>query len=257
MSFSIIRPDKLPILRENGSILNQALTMTRKMIEDFVDRDISVSELDADEYCRSVIESRGAIPSCLNYNGFPNSVCISVNDTLVHGIPSSRLFKKGDIVSLDCAVYKNNYHVDKAITFCLGKPTLPQYTLIEAAQNSLDYSINKARVGNTIGDIAYETFSVAKHFGFRVCKEFVGHGVGLAFHMEPAVPNIGDRRTGIKIPEGLCIAIEPMLFSGENEIVTLEDKWTVKAKDGCITAHCEDTVYVTNNGPIIVTREPF
>lgn len=255
MDISIIHPSKLPILRENGAILNLALRKAKELIEKSIASGEEITELAVDDFVRKTIESYDAIPSCLGYKGFPNSLCVSVNDTLVHGIPSNRKFQNGDIVSLDCALHKNGYHVDKAITFVVGKPTMEQYRLVEAARNSLDAAIKKAVVGNTIGDIGYETFSVAKYFGYQVCRDFVGHGVGLQFHMEPAVPNLGERRTGIKIPEGLCIAIEPMLFAGSNVIKTLPDKWTVKSVDGQITAHCEDTVYITRNGPIIVTRQ--
>ena len=247
--------DKLDLMKHNGAILNYALTKTRQFIEESVTSGYNATYLEADTLAQCLIEKEGATPACLGYKGYQHTLCISVNDVLVHGVPSDTQFENGDIVSLDCAIHKDGYFVDKCICFQIGDPDEKKYRLVQAAICALNASIELARPGRTIGDIGYETEKVARSFGFEVCKDFVGHGIGTEFHMLPVVPNFGVPGRGEIIKEGMCLAIEPMVLQWAADTYVTDDGWTAKSLDGGLTAHCEDTVFVTKDGPIIVTRE--
>ncbi|HRN57188.1 MAG TPA: type I methionyl aminopeptidase, partial [Agriterribacter sp.] len=200
------------------------------------------------------IRDNGAIPSFKNYKGFPFTCCISVNDAVVHGFPNNEALKEGDIVSVDVGVFMNGYHGDSAYTFALGTLAADTKQLLGVTKASLYKGVEKAVAGNRVGDISYavQEHTERKH-GYGVVRELVGHGLGRQLHEDPQVPNYGKRGTGLKMKEGLVIAIEPMINMGKKEVYYEEDGWTVKTKDGKPAAHYEHTVCVQKNKPDILS----
>jgi methionyl aminopeptidase len=207
---------------------------------------ITTGELDrlAEEF---IMDNQG-IPSFKNYNGFPYATCISVNDAVVHGFPGKTVLKDGDIVSVDIGVYKNGFHGDSAYTFALGSVPDNVIKLLKVTKQSLYKAIDKAVAGNRIGDVAYavQEFCERQHH-YGVVRELVGHGLGRSLHEDPQVPNYGKRGSGMKMQERLVIAIEPMVNLGVKEVFYDEDGWTVRTKDGKVSAHFEHTVCVMKN----------
>lgn len=215
---------------------------------------ISTAELDriAENFIRS---HEGATPSFKGLYGFPASICASVNEEIVHGIPSPRrLLKDGDIITVDIGVFYGGLHTDSAWTYPVGEVDEATQHLLEATEASLNAGIAQARAGNHVGDIGAAVEARVKQGGFVVVRDLVGHGVGFSMHEEPQVPNHGKPRRGAKLAAGLTIAIEPMVNAGRAETRTLPDKWTVVTIDGARSAHFEHTVAVTDNGPRILTR---
>ena len=213
-----------------------------------------VSTWEIDRIARQFIESKGAKPTFLNYNGFPASACISINDEVIHGIPSkSRVIKEGDIVSIDLGARLNGYNGDNAATFAAGAISSEAKRLCDTTRESLYIGIQKAVAGGRVGDIGA---AIAKHCedrGFSVVREFIGHGIGKELHEEPSVPNYGTPGRGVRLLPGMTIAIEPMINMGSAGVKTLPDGWTVKTRDGKLSAHFEHTVAITPNGPKILT----
>lgn len=207
---------------------------------------ITTGELDrlAEEY---IMDNKG-IPSFKNYNGFPYATCISVNDAVVHGFPGKTVLMDGDIVSVDIGVYKNGFHGDSAYTFALGNVPDNVIKLLKVTKQSLYKAIDKAVAGNRIGDVAYavQEFCERQHH-YGVVRELVGHGLGRSLHEDPQVPNYGKRGSGMKMQERLVIAIEPMVNLGVKEVFYDDDGWTVRTKDGKVSAHFEHTVCVMKN----------
>ena len=195
----------------------------------------------AEEYIRS----QGATPSFKNYNGFPYACCISVNDAVVHGFPTNDKLKEGDVISVDVGAYKNKYHGDSAYTFALGEISDEVKHLMQTTKESLYKGIEKAIVGNRVGDISFAVQDYTeKQFGYGVVRELVGHGLGHDLHEDPQVPNYGKRGTGAKLKEGLVIAIEPMINLGGKEVINDKDGWTIRTADGKPAAHYEHTICV-------------
>lgn len=190
------------------------------------------------------IRDNDAIPGFLNYNGFPYTLCISLNDQVVHGFPSKYELREGDIVSIDCGVVKNGYFGDSAYTFAIGEVSEESKKLLEVTKECLQLGINKAVVGNRIGDIGYAVQEHAEKHGYGVVKELVGHGVGKNLHEKPEVPNYGKRGSGIKLEEGMVIAIEPMINAGRAGVKFWEDGWTVSTVDKKTSAHFEHTIAI-------------
>jgi len=214
---------------------------------------VSTADLDriAEEFIRS---HPGAKPSFKGLYDFPASLCTSINDEIVHGIPSpKRILEDGDIVSIDCGVCVDGLHADSAVTAPVGN-VAPEVThLLETTQEALAAGIAQARVGNHVGDIGYHIQHVAEGAGYSVVRELVGHGIGTSFHEEPQVPNHGRPKRGPRLARGMTLAIEPMINVGEPAIRTLADKWTVVTADGSLSAHFEHTVVIEDNGPRILT----
>ena len=214
-----------------------------------------VSTFEIDQIVRKFIESKGAKPTFLNYNGFPASACISINDEVIHGIPSkSRIIKSGDIVSIDLGACINGFTGDTAATFGAGDVSLEAKRLMETTEESLYVGIKKAVSGGRLGDVGYAIQSYCEERGYGVVREYTGHGIGANLHEEPSVPNYGTAGRGIRLVPGMTIAIEPMINQGKASVKNMSDGWTVKTSDGKLSAHFEHTIAITSDGPLIMTR---
>ena len=213
-----------------------------------------VSTLEIDTIVRSFIEKQGASPSFLGYGGFPASTCISVNNVVIHGIPSKdKILEEGDIVSVDVGAYYKGYHGDNAYTFPCGKISANAQALLDATRESLYEGIKQAAAFNRIGDIGNAVQRYVEARSYSVVRDYVGHGVGAKLHEDPSVPNYGTRGRGFKLLPGMTIAIEPMVNEGTHHTRVLGDKWTVVTLDGKLSAHFEHTVAITPDGPRILT----
>lgn len=225
---------------------------TLSLLEKTVKPGISTLELDciAEEYIRA----HGGIPSCKGYEGYPASLCTSVNDMVVHGIPSAKkILRKGDIISIDLVVELNGYMGDSCITIPVGHTNKKNLQLIEVTEQALFAGIKQAVPGNHVGDIGYAVEKTVKPYGYGVLREYVGHGIGTDMHEDPEIPNYGTPGHGPRLEEGMVICIEPMITMGSAEILTLRDGWGVVTADGKPAAHIEHTVVVTKDGPRILT----
>ena len=235
-------------MREAGRISANALKLAGEAVEP------GVSTLEIDTIVRKYIEKEGAIPSFLGYGGFPASACISVNDVVIHGIPSKKcILKEGDIVSVDVGAFIDGFHGDNAYTFPCGKISAEAQALLKATEESLYEGINKALAGNRIGDIGHAVQKYVEDRSYSVVRDFVGHGVGAKLHEDPAVPNYGTPGRGVRLMPGMTIAIEPMITAGDYKVKVLDDDWTTITVDGSLAAHFEHTVAITPDGPKILT----
>lgn len=213
-----------------------------------------VTTYEIDTVVRKFIEKQGATPSFLGYGGFPASACISVNNVVIHGIPSKKqVLKEGDIVSVDVGAFYEGFHGDNAYTFPCGKISANAQALLDATKESLYEGIKMALAGNRIGDIGNAVQKYVKARSYSVVRDFVGHGVGAKLHEDPSVPNYGTPGRGVRLVPGMTIAIEPMVTEGSYEVEVLEDEWTTVTKDGKLAAHFEHTIAITDNGPKIMT----
>jgi methionyl aminopeptidase len=208
---------------------------------------------DLDAAARDVLERRGARSNFLGYHGFPAVACISPNEVIVHGIPGDRVLDEGDIVSIDCGAIVEGWHADAAITVPVGAPPAESLRLLETTKAALDAAIERAAPGNRLGDIGAAVEGVARAAGYEVVREYVGHGIGTAMHEEPEIPNYGPPGRGLRLREGMVLAIEPMLNAGKRTTRVLADGWTVVTGDGSRSAHFEHTVAVTESGPEVLT----
>jgi methionyl aminopeptidase len=205
---------------------------------------VGVTTLELDKIAEDFIRSNGAVPGFLGYGGFPNTLCISVNDQVVHGIPSNYALKEGDIVSVDCGVLQNGYYGDSAYTFCVGKVDEKVKKLLEITKESLSLGIDSAQHGNRIGDIGFAIQQHCQKAGFSVVRKLVGHGVGKNLHEDPEVPNFGKKGQGVLLKEGMVIAIEPMINMGNRDVVQEKDGWTIRTIDRKPSAHFEHTIAI-------------
>ena len=236
-------------LQDAAKISAQALLVAGELCKP------GVTTWEIDKAVEKFIVSQKAEPSFLNYQGFPASSCISVNDTVIHGIPSKDIvLKSGDIVSVDVGAFYNGYHGDNAYTFKVGEVSEELEKLLETTQNSLYSGISQAIVGKRIGDISSAVEKTVEVCGYGVVREFVGHGVGKNLHEDPEVPNFGMAGKGPRLAAGMVIAIEPMINQGSGDIVRLDDGWTIKTADGSPSAHFEHTVLISKSGPVILTK---
>ena len=215
--------------------------------------DLDITPLDLDRIAEEYIILKGGIPGFKGLYGFPNTLCISIEDEVVHGIPSDRRLKEGEIVSIDVGSIYNDFYGDHAKTFCVGNVDEKKKKLVEVTRNSLMLGIDQVKPGNHIGDIGFAVQNYAEKNNFSVVRELVGHGIGRKLHEEPQIPNYGTKNTGAELKEGMCLAIEPMLNEGSEKIITKEDGWTICTEDGKPSAHFEHTVAVTNKGVEILT----
>lgn len=213
-----------------------------------------VSTLEIDTIVRSYIEKQGATPSFLGYGGFPAGTCISVNNVVIHGIPSkNQILKEGDIVSVDVGAYYKGYHGDNAYTFPCGKISANARALLNAAKESLYEGIKQATVFNRVGDIGSAVQRYVEARSYSVVRDYVGHGVGAKLHEDPSVPNYGTPGSGVKLLPGMTIAVEPMVNEGTRHVRVMSDRWTVKTLDNKLSAHFEHTIAITPDGPKIMT----
>lgn len=214
-----------------------------------------ITTYEIDQIAYRYIKKQGAEPNFLNYNGFPATACISINDEVIHGIPSKkRVLKEGDIVSIDLGAKVNGYNGDNAATFACGVISDEAKRLCDTTRESLYLGIEQAVAGNRIGDIAFAIQSYCEERGFSVVREYTGHGVGTHLHEDPSVPNYGTAGRGQRLLPGMTIAIEPMINAGSKAIKCLPDGWTVKTLDGKLSAHFEHTIAITKGEPIILTK---
>ena len=214
-----------------------------------------ITTYEIDRIAYNYIKKQGAEPNFLNYNGFPATACISINDEVIHGIPSKkRILKSGDIVSIDLGAKIGGYNGDNAATFACGEISEEAKRLIETTRESLYEAIKMAVPGGKIGDIASAVQTYCESRGYSVVREYTGHGVGKELHEDPSVPNYGTAGRGVRLLPGMTIAIEPMLNQGTAKIKVLPDGWTVKTQDSKLSAHFEHTVAITKDGPVILTR---
>ncbi len=229
----------------------QIVADTLDMIAEFIVPGCIVSDLDkkAEDY----IKSRGAYPAFKGYMGFPSTLCISIEDAVVHGIPGEIELKDGQIVGIDCGAELNGFYGDHAKTFAVGNISNDKKKLMTITEESLYKGIEKAVPGNTVGDIGYAVQTHAEANGFSVVRELVGHGIGESLHEEPQVPNYGAPSQGYKLHAGMCIAIEPMINLGGKEIYTAKDGWTILTADGKASAHFEHTIAILEDGPKILS----
>lgn len=239
--------EELDLIRKSGDILGRV----HGELSLLVNEGITTKKLDKIAY--EFIKDNGAIPSFLNYRDFPASLCISVNDTVVHGIPSNYELKNGDIVSIDCGVLMNGFHADSAYTYKVGNISEEKKKLLQITKESLFEGIKQAKAGMRVGDISFAIQSYVEKDRYGVVRELVGHGVGKNLHEEPEVPNFGRRGKGHKLISGMVIAIEPMINLGTQDVYQLDDNWTIKTSDGKPSAHFEHTVAVLNGKAEILT----
>jgi methionyl aminopeptidase len=234
--------EEIELIRESSLLVGKTIAEVAKSIKP------GVTTLQLDSIAEQFIKDHNAMPSFLGYSGFPNSLCISVNDVVVHGIPSKYVIKEGDIISVDCGVFKNGFHGDSAYSFAVGEVGEDKRKLLAVTLESLLRGIEKVKVGNRIGDVSFAVQQHAEINGYGVVRELVGHGLGKDLHEKPEVPNFGKQGRGQKILEGLVIAIEPMINMGTKNVVHENDGWTIRTQDRKVSAHFEHTVAVTSCG---------
>jgi methionyl aminopeptidase len=243
--------EEIELIRESSLLVSKTLGEVAKVIAP------GVTTLELNTLAETFIRDNGGVPAFLNYNGFPYSLCISLNDQVVHGFPGKHVLVEGDLVSVDCGVILNKYFGDSAYTFAIGEVDETTKTLMRVTKECLDRGVEKAVVGMRIGDIGYAVQEHAEKHGFGVVKELVGHGVGIRLHEKPEVPNYGKRGAGIKLEEGMVIAIEPMINAGRAGVKFWDDGWTVSTVDKKASAHYEHTVAVKKGKPDVLSTFSF
>ena len=238
---------EIELMRRAGKITAAARALARDMVKP------GVTTAQIDKAVFQFIKEQGATPSFLHYNGYPASVCVSVNDEIIHGIPGPRVLKEGDIVSVDVGAYIGGFHGDCAATYACGKISDEAQRLIDVTRQSFFEGIAQAREGNRISDISHAVQAYVEANGFSVVREYVGHGVGRNMHEAPEIPNYGAPGHGPKLLRGMTIAVEPMVNAGTAAIRQMSDGWTVKTRDGKYAAHYENTILITADEPEILT----
>ena len=242
-------PREITLMREAGQILVAAMRMCRDLVKP------GVSTLEIDREVETLIRERRAKPAFKGYRGFPATICASINEEVVHGIPAAtRRLEAGDIVGLDLGAIVDGYYADAAMTLPVGEVSERARRLIEVTREALDLAIAQARPGRRLGDVSAAVQRHAEGAGFGVVRSFVGHGIGRALHEDPQVPNFGEPGKGPLLRPGMVLAIEPMVTMGHWEVRVLKDRWTAVTEDGSLAAHFEDTVAVTDAEPDVLTR---
>jgi methionyl aminopeptidase len=239
---------ELELMRRSGEVLLEAFAL----LEGMVGPGVTTGELD--EAAEELIRSRGGVPAFKGYQGYPATICASVNEQVVHGIPGSRSLEEGDIVGIDMGVVLEEYYSDATRTYPVGEISEEAARLIRVTKEALDIGIEKVRPGGHLSDISHAVQTHVESNGYSVVRALVGHGIGRRMHEEPQIPNFGPPGKGPELRSGMVLAIEPMVNVGSHEVLTLEDKWTFVTVDGNLSCHFEDTVAVTDDGPRIMTR---
>ena len=241
--------DQIQVMRAAGLVVAQTL----KVVAEGVREGVSTAELD--EIAAASIRDAGATPSFLGYHGYPAHICVSVNDEVVHGIPGARRLERGDLVSIDCGAIVEGWHGDAAVSVLVGDVPADIARLSEVTEQALWAGLAAARPDGRLSDIGHAVESAIRSAGshYGIVEEYVGHGIGSAMHMEPAVPNYGKPGKGPRLTPGMALAVEPMVVLGSAEVHVLDDDWTVVASDGGVAAHWEHTVAVTEDGPWVLT----
>lgn len=241
--------EQIAIMKEAGRITAEALLIAQENVRE------GVTTKYLDKLIREHIERSGAKPSFLNYNGFPASACISINDEVIHGIPSNkRILQEGDIVKVDVGSFYKGFHGDSARTFPVGKVSAEAAKLIEVTEQSFFLGIEQLKPGNRLGDLGNAIDTCVRSYGFSTVKKYIGHGIGHNLHESPDVPNFGTAGRGQRLCAGMTLAIEPMINVGTDSVIELNDGWTVKTADGKLSAHYENTVAILPDEVIILTK---
>lgn len=243
--------EEIEILRKNNLLVSRTLAEVAKIIQP------GVNTLDLDKRAEEFIRDNGAVPGFLGYNGFPNTLCTSVNDEVVHGIPSKRVLVEGDIVSVDCGTLMDGFYGDTAYTFAVGNISEENQKLLDVTKASLFKGIEQAIAGSRVGDIGYAVQSYSESFGFTVVRELVGHGLGSNLHESPEVPNYGRRGRGPKLADGLVICIEPMINAGVKGVKQDSDGWTIRTADAKYSAHFELAIAIKKGKADILSTFDF
>ena len=241
-------PDEIAVMRRGGQILAETMLKLEAALEP------GMTTRDIDDLANDLITGAGAIPSAKGYRGFPGAICTSPNNVIVHGIPDETVIKDGDIISLDVALQYEGFHVDNARTYPVGEVDPAARRLLEATEAALTAAIEQCLPGTRLGDVGHAVESVAEGAGFSVVREYVGHGVGRAFHEDPQIPNYGPPGRREVLAPGMTLAIEPMVNMGAAQTKLLDDGWTVITADGSLSAHFEHTVAITPDGHEVLTR---
>ena len=248
MPVTIKSAREIELMAEAGRILEIVHNELRDALH------AGMSTLDIDRLGEEIIRSYDCIPSFLNYNGYPASICVSVNDEVVHGIPhKDHILHEGDIVSLDAGLIYKGYHSDMARTFPVGQVSEESRLLMERTKGSFFAGIEMAKAGNHLYDISNAIDAYIKPFGYGIVRDLVGHGIGTSLHEDPQIPNFAQHRRGLKLQAGMTLAIEPMINIGRPDVAWLDDDWTVVTEDGSLSAHYENTVLITDGEPEILT----
>ncbi|MCX7816598.1 MAG: type I methionyl aminopeptidase [Syntrophales bacterium] len=242
------QPDEIEKIRASNIIVAEILQELRGMVVE------GIQTRELDRISEELAVKKGAKPAFKGYRGYPFSLCVSVNEEVVHGLPSSRVLTSGDIVSLDFGILYRGYYGDAAITVGVGTISEEASRLIKVTEEALYIGIEEARVGNRLGDISAAIQEHVESAGFSVVREFVGHGIGRSMHEDPQIPNHGTRGRGILLKAGMVFAIEPMVNAGTYHVKVLPDGWTVVTADGKLSAHFEHTIAITENGPVILSK---
>jgi methionyl aminopeptidase len=242
---------EIETMREAGRIVGLAHEAVAKAIRP------GVTTLELNAVAEKVIRDHGAIPSFLGYGGFPASICASINDVLVHGIPDHTRLKDGDIISIDIGAVYKGYHGDSAWTHAVGEISDEAKNLMKVTRESLFIGLQQAKPGNRLGDICHAIGEYVESHGYSVPVDYTGHGIGTELHEEPAIPNYGRAGRGVLLKEGMTLAIEPMVHAGKPQTRVLQDDWTVVSKDGSLAAHYEHTIVITSTGYEILTINHF
>ena len=251
MSVSIKSAHEIELMRESC----RRLSIVHKELEEAIRPGIST--LDIDRLGEKLIRSLGGIPNFLHYNGYPASICVSVNDEVVHGIPSKhRILQEGDIVSLDAGLIYKGFHSDAARTHAVGKVSPEAQKLMDVTKQCFYEGIKFAKAGNHLNDISTAIQAYAEKFGYGVVRELVGHGIGTHLHEDPEVPNFATKRKGILLQPGMTLAIEPMINAGTPDVIWMDDDWTVVTADHALSAHYENTILITEGEPEILSLRP-
>jgi methionyl aminopeptidase len=240
--------NQLNRIRKAGRIVAETLALMRELAKP------GITTLELDRKAEEYIRAQGAIPAFKGYNGFPATLCTSVNEQVVHGIPSLRYLESGDIISIDCGALIDGYFGDAAVTLPIGEVGEDLQKLLRVTEESLMWGIAQAKLGNRLYDVSYAVQTHVEANRFSVVRDYVGHGIGRAMHEDPQIPNFGKPGRGPRLEVGMALAIEPMVNMGTYEVQTLKDHWTVVTKDSRPSAHFEHTVAITENGPEILTR---
>ena len=243
--------EEIELIKESAQILGKAHAEIARMIKPGA----KTSEMD--QVAEEFIRDHGGVPSFLNYNGFPYTLCVSPNEQVVHGFPSDSELRDGDVLSIDCGVFYQGFHSDSAYTYPVGEVEEEKLQLLRVTKESLYKGIDEAVVGKRVGDISYAIQHYVEGYGYSVVRELVGHGVGKNLHEAPEVPNYGKRGKGPMLKEGMVIAIEPMINLGKKEIVQESDGWTIRTRDRAISAHFEHTIAVSNGKAEVLTTHKY
>jgi len=239
---------EIEIMKECNHIVAEVREAIRAMIEP------GVTTLELDTEAEELIEKGGGKPAFKGYRGYPRTICTSVNEEVVHGIPAKRKLKEGDVIGIDFGVIYKGYYGDSAVTVPVGKTSAEANRLLKVTEESLYKGIQAAQPGGHLHDIGAAVQEHAEEAGYSVVREFVGHGIGKSLHEEPQIPNFGSRGTGVKLTPGMVLAIEPMINQGRPEVRILEDGWTAVTVDGKLSAHFEHSIAITEKGPVILSQ---